>query len=54
VNNESFQKDFGHNLPESVVLHLQEEMEQQGTKPVGVGVWVSEVQHDRAEEMVLA
>jgi hypothetical protein len=54
VDNESFQKDFGHNLPESVVLHLQEEMKQQRTKPVSVGVWVSEVQYDRAQEMVLA
>jgi len=27
VDNESLQKDFGHNLPETIILHLQEEVE---------------------------
>ena len=54
VNNESLQKDFGYNLSEAIVLHLHKQVEQQRAKPVGVGVRVSKMEYDRAEEMVLA
>jgi hypothetical protein len=54
VNDKSLQQDFGRDFSEAIVLHLQEEMEKQGTEPMGVSIRVPEMQHDRSEKIILS
>lgn len=54
VDDETLQEDTSHHLAEAIVLDLNEEVEQEGGKPVGMGVGISQVEHHGAQEVVLS
>ena len=49
VNNEAFEEDLDPAFLEPVIFDFQEKVKDQRGEPMGVGVRVSEVEHDRAE-----
>lgn len=53
VNEETLQENPGHDLAETVVVDLQEQMHEEAAEPVSMRVGVAKVKHDSAEHMVL-
>lgn len=41
VDNEAFQEDLGENFSEAVILHLDEEMQEERAEPERVGIRVT-------------
>lgn len=54
VHNEALQQNFGGNLLEPIRFDLVEEEEKERTEPVRVRVWITQVDYNSAQKMVLA
>lgn len=54
VDDETLQENASHHLTEYIVLDLNEEVQQEGGKPVGMSVGISQVEHHGAQEVVLS
>lgn len=53
MDDEPFKEDFRRDFLELMGLDLLEEQEDEGAKPMGMCVWVTQVHDHRSEEMVL-
>ena len=54
VDEEALKEDLGHHLSEAIHIDFKEEVEHQRAEPMGVSIGVAEMEHHRAQEVVLA